>query len=673
MSDKEQILRDIIADRALAHQFLFKNRHPNKTPAFHLEIIRDIYSDIKQLLILAFRGSAKSTIAEEATVIEAVLGEFKNKIILGANQTRAVDRLQAIKHEIEHNETLQVLFGDMKGTDCWGHDKIVLSNGVCIQAFGPGQSFRGVKHLDYRPDRLDIDDLEDEENIRDGDARAALRGWLRRVVFPALDPVAKTRMYATPLDPDALPMHLQKSRAWTSRLYPIYRVTPEGDKVPLWPDRYDAEWIENKRLEFEEAGALHEFAQEFLCQPEDQKTKVFTYSMLVSQPRVRSWEAVYAAYDPARSSRAKYSATTGVAVFSWIGRRLVIWRAAAEHWQPDEIVKDILAVDDEYRPIAIGVETTGLAEFVEQPLRHAGALRASPLPIVSLSPPRGGAAKGYSQIEFIKSLQPFFNAGEVTFACDVSSTIRSQFLGFPTGNRDFLNALAYALIMRPGLPVFDGFSHENVAAELPVLRDTPSYFVVNATPQFTTGVLVQFVATGLRVLADWSREGPPGDNLADIVRQASILSGRTLSLLVPPRHFDTYDTIGLRAAAGKIPARIGPTGDPAKGREEIRALMASQFKGMSRLQVSREARWTLNALAGGYARAYQKGTHLSTEPLQNSYAVLMEGLEAFVALGSLYAEPDRDVRYGVAEDGRRFITMSAHTKPPPPLKDQWWR
>ena len=662
LSDKDRTVLEFAKNRRLAHAVLFKHRHPAESPAFHYEMIDLIHSDVPSVLFLAFRGSAKSTLQEEATIIQACLGEFKNKVILGSTRDRAIDRLRAIKYELEYNETIQFLFGDMVGPT-WNEDRVVLANGICIQAFGPGQSFRGVKHLEWRPDRLDIDDLEDEESIKDVDTRQALRSWLRRVVFPALAPVSVRRVYATPLDPDALPMHLQRSDQWVCRTYPIYRIAPEGGREATWPSFYPLSWIEEKEREYKEDGAMQEFAQEYLCIPEDPATKTFTETMLKVEPRIRTWHSVYAAYDPARSKGLR-SATTGYVVFSWIGRRLVIWRGGAQQWLPDEIIDDIMHVNGEYRPVEIGVETAGLVEFISQPLRQRALAAGTILPIRELKPPKG-------QTEFIRSLQPFFRAGEVEWASPIDPEARAQLLAFPTGRRDFPNALAYALIMRPGEPVFDGFGNANIVEDLSVSLGDSLFLAASATPQYTAGALVQVVHGGLRVLRDYVKEGGPGDNFGDIVRAASMDASASVKVRCPPHHFSDYDTIGLRAAAGGVPADIRPAGEILRGRELIRKLMTQERKGFSQVLVSAQARWTLNALAGGFARRFEKRGMLTDEPADGPYKVLMEGIESLMAVTGQLGEQD-EVRYAETETGRRYITTLPTGKRDQPSKEHWW-
>ena len=132
---QEELIVRLGRDHRLAHQTLFAHRHPDETPPFHFEIIDDLHSPSRRVLELAFRGAAKSTIAEEYVVIDACYRRFRNFIIVGESFTRASERLQAVAHELDFNEHLNTLFGNLHG-ETWNEDKLVLTNGVVIQAFG---------------------------------------------------------------------------------------------------------------------------------------------------------------------------------------------------------------------------------------------------------------------------------------------------------------------------------------------------------------------------------------------------------------------------------------------------------------------------------------------------------------------------------------------------------
>jgi hypothetical protein len=612
---------------------------------------------------MAFRGAAKSTRAEEAICIRSWFQREKNVLILGDSEQRAVERLRAIKNIIETNAYAQELFGVGPGS-IWNDGQAVLSNGVMLQAYGRGQSLRGVKHLDWRPSLIFMDDLEDKESVATPEARNKTLVWYVSTVVPALDSNGRMRMAATPLHPEALAPKLAASESWTFKTYPIIYRNPKGTWVASWPEKYPVQWALNMRQEMKQVGKEEEFDQEYMCQARNPATQVFTPDMIRVVPHLRSWHAVYAMYDPARTKGEK-SATTGKAVWSWIGRKLVIWDGFGRQLMPDEIIDDMFAVEREFSPVAIGFEEDGLNEWALQPIRTAQVQRGVTLPLRPLKAPKG-------KIDFIKGLQPYFKAGEVEFATELPGDMREQLLGFPTGKMDFPNALAYALKMRLGLPIYDGFAAEHIAPQIRPAARAPLWLALNSDGRVTTAILVQVHQGQVAIIADWLAEGAPGEVLPDIMQSASMetptirsTGGKTeattyqrstLRLVAPRPHFEAYDTIGLRPAARKLPADVQRGGDLSTGREEIRSLFQRSAHGQPSLQIAESARWTLRAFAGGYAR-----DATSDHATEGPYRVLMEGLEAFTAMlrGVGLREDDSERNYSHTPGGQRYLSARA--------------
>lgn len=650
-SPKEQLIYRLGVDHRLAHQTLFKHRHPDETPEFHYQIIDDMHGPSRRVLELAFRGAAKSTIAEEYIIIDACYRRFRNFVVVGESFTRAAERLAAVKHELDFNEDLITLFGNLHGS-VWNEDKVVLSNGVVIQAAGRGMSLRGMKHDDARPDACLIDDIEDEESVNTPDGRDKTQQWLMRTLLPALAPRAKVRMLANMLDPDCLAVRLRKTGMWTVREYPWEYISPEGLRRATWPARFSIEHIDTTKNEYLQAGMLNEYMQEYMVTPVDPSTRVFTNAMFKVEARVRTWEPTYAMYDPARTVKAS-SAHTGKVVFSWMGTKLIIWEGDGQLWMPDQIIADMFTVQDTYAPIKIGVEKEGLEEFLMQPLRAEQTRRQQIIPVETMPAPVG-------KLAFIRSLQPFFAGADVIFAKDLP-VLKQQLLSFPTGRIDVPNALAYALRMRPGVAVYYNFGFSNVQETLPVLRNVASYVAIGATRQYTTAVLCQITGGTFRVYMDWLREGDPGAVLADVLTEARLAGGQ-INVFAGPEHWGTFDTVGLQAAAKRAGVRLKTGGQTEVGRDELRRRIETLAHGTSALQVSTKARWTLNAFSGGYARAIVKGKDAATSPIQEGmYQVLMEGLETFAAatVGALGRDGEDRPNYAIDKSGRRYLSARA--------------
>lgn len=653
---KQDAILKLGQNRRLAHAVLFKHRHPDETPDFHIDLMNLWHSDDPRVLIMALREGAKSTVGEEEIILDACYQRFHNMLIVGETSERAVDRLRAIKHEFEYNEFLIELFGGMKGST-WNEDKIILQNNICIQARGRDQSFRGIKHLDWRPDFLWADDFEDKESVKTLESRDYWTRVFMTVILPALDKRAKVRITGTPLDEDCMLYRLRKEKMrdgkprWTTREYPIEYVNQEtGTRTPIWPARYPLEHIDNLKQSYEEQGLTREYMMEYMVQASNPELQRFRPEHIRVAPHIRTWQPTYAIYDPARTTNRETSSMTGHVVASWVGNRMVIWEGDGRFLKPDELIEDLFRVNERYSPIEVGVEKTGLNEWIMQPIRQEQLKRRILLPMRPLDAPKG-------KIEFIASLQMFFEAGEIEFAVECPE-LRKQLLSFPTGRLDAPNALAYMLKIRPGLPVIEGFSHLNVMEDLPRIKTRPYYLALNADMGLVTAVLCQHIDGALWVLADWVQEGDPGAVMRALMTDASMEISGTSRPVIGPSHFKQFDTVGLVPAVRKQISTIFTGGDGVQGREEIRRYMRTILRGMSALQVSSKATWTIRALSGGYARQVVKTGALSGEAVKNVYRVLMEGMEAFAGLLPQTANDgiDDTPHYAVSPQGVRYMT-----------------
>jgi hypothetical protein len=663
LEDPRLILAEHFAgSKFLAHETIFAHRRDCSSAAMHAEMLGYHYSNVSKVLFLAFRGGAKSTLAEEvltlAPIVNFVENPCRNFIIVGTSETRAAERLEAVKYEFETNENLLQVFGDYRG-DTWTSTRITLKNNVCIQAIGQDQSMRGTKYLAYRPDFWLLDDIEDEEHVSSPEARMKfLRRYLAKI-RPAAARTARWRMNATPLDAEALAVTLSKSREWLTKTYPIKYIDDAGNWKATWPGAFPLPRCDEIEQELSSKGQIAIWQREYMVQATAMQDAVFKEQDFVFQPVPRTFQAVYAMYDPARSTN-KDSAHTGKAVWSWVNNKLIVWECAGRFWQPDEIIADAVACSEAYDPVLIGFETDGLNEFLMQPLRVAATKTEHPFPYAPVKAPR-------SKVDFIRGLQPFFAANEVVFAGDDPAAFEiliAQLKNFPSGRIDAPNALAYAPMLRPGLPVFEGFPSTAVAPPSAPAKSRPLILALNAsrTTQLIAGAVCQLTSNGLTVHADYVLEGGPSLRLATLVQQASMDFGRKLTAIAPPDHFKPYDTIGLRQAAASIPLTVDRGGDPLKGRELMRSWLegVSPMTGRPRLLVSEMAHWTLRALSGGYHYDMdgRRGL-LRAEPKDNAYATLIQALEAVAARASLSME-DADAmnerHYAEDEYGRSYLT-----------------
>jgi hypothetical protein len=637
------------ADRHLAHKYLFQHRHKNATPEFHPRILKTFYSQRQKAVAKVFRGGAKSTLAEEFVVLGCLFRDFKYPLLIGNSYDAACERMSAIKAELEGNDLIIELFGPQVGP-VWTESEIVCMNGARIKAYGARQSLRGSKTKDGdRPDLAMVDDLEDEENVQTPEARYKIKRWVTGSLYPALVPVTgKVRVLGTPLHPKSYVENCVNSEDFESIVVPICYLNDEGVEVSAWEDRFPMSYIDDLRRTYTADGAINEFTQEYLCRAEDQASKPFKASMFKYASLPAGYHPVEAMVDPARTVNTKTSARTGYVVYTWVGRTLHVIEAFGSFHKPDEIINEICRINEKYNPVKIGVEADGLEEFIMQPLRAEQAKRGISIPLYPQRAPR-------DKNSFISSLQPFYTAGDVVHVQPLLD-LESELCSFPTGRVDVPNALAYAIRMRAGKPIYEDFTPEHVSTELSISRGDKRYLCVSSYPSMTAAALLQFKDGNIRVFQDWVRNEPPQEALPVIIQEA-VLAGGDFTVVVPPEQMDKYVNYGIPAALKDIQNKVLQGKTAASSIGALMPVLKLKNHGVCAFEVSSEAKWVVNGLARGYARKMSPSGGYDDKPEKNQYALVMEAIESFAGFVASGMVNETDGRqWSTTPGGRRFIS-----------------
>ncbi len=646
---KDYLIQRLYEDRLLAHKHLFPKNRKNDTPAFHEMMLRAFYSDHKRVIIKCFRGAAKSTLTEEAAVIGTLFRDFRFLLIIGNDYRAACERLATIKHEFESNEAIIELFGSQVGPT-WRENEIVLANGARIKAYGSGQSLRGAKHLADRPDCTLIDDLEDHEAVATELARHKVARWLHGDLIPAMVPWGKIRMSGTPLHPKSLVEEKVRSADWYAIQVPICYLDPDtGEEKSSWPDRFSMDYINNKRAEYQAAGAMTEFEQEFMIRSEDVASKPFQAEHIRTGSAPAGYVPRIVIVDPARTTGPK-SARTGYAVFTpRVGGKSYVFDGYGRFHKPDEIIKEIIALDEKYKPTFIGVEKDGLEEFIMQPLREAQLALGITLPIVPLKAPK-------DKIGFITGMQPFYIAGEVIHVGPIPD-LEAELVQFPTGRVDVVNALAYMNRIVAGDPVYPDFNPTTVSEDILLNKRQTRYLCVTCCGAMTAAVLAQVIDGCLRVFKDWVFNEPAEQGLRRILPEAKLLAG-DFTVCVPSEQYDKYMNHGLPAALKA--QRIDPvlTSTAVSSVEVLSKYMTTQYRGAPCFMISPQAEWTLRGLMLGYRRSITKSGTLETLPDENHYSLVVSAIESFAKyLSSGTVDKSDDRRYSYTKNGERYVSL----------------
>lgn len=406
------------------------------------------------------RGEAKSTLVTRLFSLWTVITGAKKFIVIAMDSIdQAYPMLEAIKAELEFNPRLKTDFPEMCGQGrVWQAGTIVTASNVKIQVFGSGKKMRGMVHGAFRPDLAILDDIENDEMVRNPDQRDKLEMWLKQTVLPlgAVGTKFDVIYIGTILHYDSVLSRTLNNPFWSTRKFKAMKRWP--DRMDLW-DRWEelyrndgaavAEAFYQANKGEMERGAVTSWAargvlalmkirardghatfdSEYQNDPVSGEDAPFAKSMkfwtdlpsdlLYFGSLDPSLGKAGASRDPSAIIIGGYQRQTG---------KLYIVEAQIKKRLPDLIIEDVIRLHRQYRCKLWFVETVQFQEFLKDELVKRSAARGLPVPARAVKPVSDKLLR-------IETLQPHMANGLILFN-ESQQTLVQQFRHFPKADHD---------------------------------------------------------------------------------------------------------------------------------------------------------------------------------------------------------------------------------------------
>ncbi|MFH1186896.1 MAG: phage terminase large subunit [Candidatus Levyibacteriota bacterium] len=208
--------------------------------------------DIKNAVIVAFRGSGKSTIMTLSYPIWAILGQRQAKyiVILAQTQQQARRIIDNIKREFEANELLIKDFGPfMEQNYEWSLNSLSIPQfNARIDGYSSGESIRGIRHGNHRPQIIVADDVEDLQSVRTKETRDKIYTWFTGDILGLGDKSTKTILIGNHLHFDSLIERRKKDIKGKENTVILEIPLIDENGINNWPGKYETEKdIEDER------------------------------------------------------------------------------------------------------------------------------------------------------------------------------------------------------------------------------------------------------------------------------------------------------------------------------------------------------------------------------------------------------------------------------------------
>ncbi|EQB8499850.1 phage terminase large subunit [Shigella sonnei] len=465
--------RASVADPVSGFEYFVQNyfphyvRHQDKS-----ELHKYLYARLPAIIqattsqndaIAAPRGEAKSTIVSQLYVLWCIILELKHyPVIIMDSIDQAYPMLEAIKAELQFNPRLLMDFPEATGGGrVWQMGTILTRNDIKVQVAGSGKKLRGLRHGPYRPDLAVLDDIENDEQVRNPEQRDKLDNWLKKTVLPLGGAGAKFDVVyiGTILHHDSVLSRTLKNPLWKRARFKALISWPHN--MELW-DRWE-EVLRNNDEDGEalaqafyqqhqaemDAGAVVSWAArplytlmlirardghgtfdaEYQNDPVNGEDAPFNGCIQFWVNRLNEWR-FYGACDPSlgKAGNSRDPSALLVGGFNRHTGILDVVEARIRKRVPDRIISDVIELQREYNCLVWAVESVQFQEFLRTELVKRSAIAGIPVPARAVTP-------SADKLLRIESLQPHMANGLIRLHPS-QTTLIEQLRHFPKADHD---------------------------------------------------------------------------------------------------------------------------------------------------------------------------------------------------------------------------------------------
>lgn len=186
-SEIEQRRRRLEANRSEWRRYYFAQYYTAEPAPFHLRAAQRFRQRERMYEVRAWARELGKTATMMMDLVEgAILGFIHNVLYISNSYDNAVRLIAPIKAQLEANQRLIQDYGEQVTLGAWEAGEFKTRGGCSFRALGAGQSPRGTRHKNYRPDCIIFDDLDTDEECRNPDRIESKWKWIERATLPAM-------------------------------------------------------------------------------------------------------------------------------------------------------------------------------------------------------------------------------------------------------------------------------------------------------------------------------------------------------------------------------------------------------------------------------------------------------------------------------------------------------
>lgn len=165
-------------------RFYFPNFCTSEPAPFHKKATKRLMSHPEWYEVRAWsRELAKSSRSMMEICYLALTGQIHNVLLVSNSHDNATDLLLPFKAFFEANQRVEHDYGQQQREGSWKADKFTIRKGCAFRAIGWGESPRGTRNNEKRPDFILIDDIDTDEECRNEDIMRNKVNWIEQALI----------------------------------------------------------------------------------------------------------------------------------------------------------------------------------------------------------------------------------------------------------------------------------------------------------------------------------------------------------------------------------------------------------------------------------------------------------------------------------------------------------
>jgi hypothetical protein len=461
----KELIEPCIDSTAFTAVTLFEDHISRPFCPLHNTILDLLDDDSKRLVAIAApRGFGKTTLIGLCfTARKALFRHAAYIVYISATAAEAAQKVKTLARELVENPLIKEIFGNLQGVK-WAEEKgeieLVDERGkpFCfIQAKGAGNQIRGLKWGSHRPSLFLVDDLESKDDAQSEEQRKKLKKWFFGDLMGALDnadsSTSRIVLIGTVVHQDSLLSNLidekheidfkdanQEEMAnlvmGRERFHAVRLEACDDNYESIWPEFISTASIRARAEAYRQRGLLDIFFMEFRNMVIAGEEAAFQQSMFhyygehsiefKGELERREIDTVIIV-DPAKTANTTSAFTAIIAVgFNSIKNKIYFRDCINKRLTPDEIFKEAVDMAIRFKTAIIGIEVTGLNNFVTFPFQQYIATQNYYINLIEIKAIREKTLR-------VAALVPLYRMGAIWHneELHVRGSLEAQLLSFP--------------------------------------------------------------------------------------------------------------------------------------------------------------------------------------------------------------------------------------------------